>query len=70
ESDLHDQLIGDGLVPLHSALGTHPDPNKDLLLHTAQQWIGYAMNHMELLHHRDVYAQLRQWLADEGTGSA
>ncbi|NNJ11033.1 alpha/beta hydrolase [Chloroflexales bacterium ZM16-3] len=52
-------LVGDGLVPLDSALGDHPNPERTLPLHA--RWIGYDMNHMELLHHRDVYAQLREW---------
>ncbi len=60
EGDLQDQLPGDGLVPVESALGTHPDPDKDLPLH--EQWVGYGMNHLELLHRAEVYAQITQWL--------
>jgi pimeloyl-ACP methyl ester carboxylesterase len=61
--DLRDQLIGDGLVPLRSALGDHSSPS--LALQVREQWIGYDMNHMDLLDRRDVYEQLRQWLASE-----
>jgi hypothetical protein len=61
--DLRDQLLGDGLVSLRSALGDHASPN--LVMRFREQWIGYDMNHMDLLDRRDVYAQLRQWLAFE-----
>jgi hypothetical protein len=60
EGDLQDQLVGDGLVPLESALGAHADPDRSLQV--LQGWVGYDMNHMELLHRRDVYEQLRRWL--------
>lgn len=61
--DLRDQLLGDGLVSLRSALGEHSSPS--LALQVREQWIGYDMNHMDLLDRRDVYEQLRQWLAFE-----
>lgn len=61
--DLQDQLLGDGLVSLHSALGYHRDPSLALRFPESQQWIGYAMNHLDLLYHRDVYEQVRRWLA-------
>jgi pimeloyl-ACP methyl ester carboxylesterase len=61
--DLRDQLLGDGLVPLHSALGYHMDARLAVPFPEAQQWIGYDMNHLDLLDRRDVYEQLRQWLA-------
>ncbi len=66
EGDLQDELPGDGLVPVDSALGAHPDPSMDLTLH--EEWVGYDMNHMDLLHRRDVYAQIKQWLG--GVGAA
>lgn len=61
--DLRDLLIGDGLVPLGSALGAHRDPMRHLAFPAANQWVGYGMNHMDLLDHPEVYAQLRDWLA-------
>jgi pimeloyl-ACP methyl ester carboxylesterase len=60
--DLRDQLLGDGLVPLRSALGEHASPS--LAMQFREQWIGFDMNHMDLLDRRDVYDQLRQWLAE------
>ncbi len=59
---LKDRLIGDGLVPLDSALGRHPDPARTLDFPLDHQWIGYEMNHLDLLSHPDVYTQIRHWL--------
>lgn len=61
EGDLQDQLPGDWLVPVESALGAHPNPDQDLPLH--EQWVGYSMHHLELLHRAEVYAQISQWIA-------
>jgi pimeloyl-ACP methyl ester carboxylesterase len=56
-------LLGDGLVPLRSALGQHRDPARNLPFAESQQWIGYGMNHWDLLDRREVYEQIRGWLA-------
>jgi len=56
-------LLGDGLVPLRSALGQHPNPARNLSFPESQQWIGYGMNHWDLLDRREVYEQIRLWLA-------
>ena len=57
-------LLGDGLVPLRSALGEHGDPARNLSFPASQQWIGYGMNHWDLLDRSDVYEQqIRRWLA-------
>jgi len=60
--DLKARLLGDGIVPLDSALGRHPDPARALAFAESRQWIGRGMNHLELLNRAEVYAQLRQWL--------
>ena len=60
---LHDRLIGDGIVPLESALGRHADARFALGLPPSRQWIGRGMNHLDLLDHPDVYAKVRQWLS-------
>ena len=60
--DIRDRLIGDGLVPLDSALGRDDDPALNLYFAPEHQWIGYGMNHLALLHRREVYQQLREWL--------
>ena len=59
---LSDRLIGDGLVPLDSALGRHRDVNRSLKIPKSRQWVGYELGHRDLLSHPDVYAQLRRWL--------
>ena len=47
--DIRDRLLGDGLVPVSSALGLHEDPHRSLRFPKSRQWIGYGMNHMDLL---------------------
>jgi pimeloyl-ACP methyl ester carboxylesterase len=61
---LADRLIGDGLVPLNSALGRHRTRSRALRIPKTRQWIGYEMGHLELLCRPEVYAQLRIWLQD------
>jgi pimeloyl-ACP methyl ester carboxylesterase len=56
------QLLGDGLVPLDSALGRHVDSSRNLAIPKTCQWVGYGMNHMDLLSRKEVYAQLRRRL--------
>jgi pimeloyl-ACP methyl ester carboxylesterase len=60
---LSTQLVGDGLVLLSSALGQHADPGRNLSFSESQRWIGYGMNHFDLLERRDVYERIYQWLA-------
>lgn len=62
-SPLAERLVGDGLVPVNSALGRHADARRSLEFPQAHQWVGYQMGHLELLHRPEVYAQLRAWLA-------
>lgn len=58
-----DRLLGDGLVPLRSALGQHDDPARCLAFPPQAQWIGYRISHMALLNHPDVTRQLVRWLS-------
>ena len=60
---LADRLVGDGLVPLHSALGLHDDPRRSLSFAKASQMVAYQMNHMALLHRPEVTRQMVAWLA-------
>jgi pimeloyl-ACP methyl ester carboxylesterase len=62
-SPLADRLIGDGLVPLHSALGQHDEPLRTLVFAKPNQTIAYRMNHLGLLNHPDVTQKLLAWLA-------
>lgn len=61
--DLYDRALGDGLVPVSSALGRHDDPRFALAFAQSRQWIGYAMNHLELLDRPEVYGRIRDWLS-------
>ncbi len=53
----------DGLVPVESALGRHPEPALALGFPAAHQWIGYGMGHLDLLSRPEVSATLRAWLS-------
>ena len=68
-SSVKDSLIGDGLVPLASALGRHQSREKALRIPKSKQWIGYGMNHFELLHRRETYEKLREWLTERPSGA-
>ena len=59
---LSDRLVGDGLVPLDSALGRHRDVTRSLKIPKSRQWVGYGLGHRDLLCRPDVYAQVRRWL--------
>lgn len=61
--DLKDRWIGDGLVSVASALGHHTDPDRAIGFAKSRQWIGYGMNHLDLLSHPDVADRLLRWLA-------
>jgi pimeloyl-ACP methyl ester carboxylesterase len=60
---LADRLIGDGLVPLNSALGVHSDPKRALPFAKSSQMIAYRTNHMSLLGSSEVSEQLLTWLS-------
>ena len=60
---LKDELLGDGLVPVASALGQHNDPARALAFAKTRQWTGYEMNHMDLLDNRKAYLRMRKWLS-------
>jgi pimeloyl-ACP methyl ester carboxylesterase len=62
DKGLSTQILGDGLVRLSSALGQHKDPGRSLSFPEPQRWIGYGMNHFDLLERRDVYERIYQWL--------
>ena len=56
-------LVGDGLVPLASALGEHRDPRHALRVPKSRTRVVTAADHWALLDRDDVYAQLRAWVA-------
>jgi hypothetical protein len=59
---LSGRLAGDGLVPLASALGQHPDPQRSLAIPADRQATVYGVNHMELLDSPQVAQHLLAWL--------
>jgi pimeloyl-ACP methyl ester carboxylesterase len=54
---------GDGLVPVASALGQHPDADRHLDFAPQRQAVVPETGHLALLSSADAYALLRQWLA-------
>ena len=58
-----DRLVGDGLVPLNSALGKHSDPKRCLSFAKPSQLIVYRTGHMALLGSPEVSEQLLLWLS-------
>ena len=60
---LADRLLGDGLVPLRSALGQHHQVAHTLGFAAAQQAVFYRTGHLQLLSSPAVQAKLLQWLA-------
>jgi pimeloyl-ACP methyl ester carboxylesterase len=62
---LADRLIGDGLVPLPSALGQHDNPRRRLKFAKTRQFIAYKTNHMQLLSSPAVAQQLVAWLSPD-----
>ena len=60
-SPVKDQLLGDGLVPVRSALGLHDEARHTLAFASENQSIAYTMNHMGLLNRVEVGHQLVKW---------
>ncbi len=59
---LAERVIGDGLVPLHSALGRSADDAKSLVFARDAQWVAYRTNHLQLLSNPEVARQIVRWL--------
>jgi pimeloyl-ACP methyl ester carboxylesterase len=62
---MSDRLLGDGLVPLRSALGQHDQEPMNLAFAASSQKIAYRTSHMELLNSPAVNEQVLEWLASE-----
>jgi pimeloyl-ACP methyl ester carboxylesterase len=61
--DLPGRLVGDGIVPLASALGRHANPRLVLQFDASRQWVAHGTSHLDLLSRTEVYAQIKRWLA-------
>ena len=59
---IKDALIGDGLVPLHSALGQHDEARHGLAFELHNQRTVWGASHMALLKNPAVTAQMLSWL--------
>jgi pimeloyl-ACP methyl ester carboxylesterase len=62
DDKLTGRLLGDGLVPLDSALGRHRDPARTLAFAPERQCVLRDLGHLQLLTSPDVAAQLQRWL--------
>ncbi len=61
-SPVGERLVGDGLVPLHSALGIHDDAERTLGFAKARQAVFYRLGHLDLLADAGVARQLQDWM--------
>ena len=61
--DLRDRMLGDGLVPLASALGEHDDPALALGFPSHRKVTLYSTNHMQLLSAAPAYEAIEKFLA-------
>jgi len=65
-ADRHDalaaRLVGDGLVPLASALGEHEDSRFVLDFPDGHRWVGVGLGHFDLLSSPQVFTQVGRWL--------
>lgn len=64
KGSLKASLLGDGLVSVESALGRHKDPARMLHFAPERQWVGYEMNHTDLLWKPAAYSQLVRWVGE------
>lgn len=67
---LAERLVGDGLVPLRSALGQHPDPARTLRFPPGHTCTRYRTGHLQLLSDPQVADQIRQWLAPRSSAGS
>ena len=61
-SGLKGRLLGDGLVPVASALGQHEVAARRLVFASDRQAVVQGVNHMQLLSRAEVFKQLLKWL--------
>jgi len=54
--------LGDGLVPVSSALGESTQGQQALNYQEENKWVGVGINHLDLLMHPQVTGKLEQWV--------
>ncbi len=62
--NLHGRVLGDGLVPLPSALGQHRRPELTLCVPASHKHVVAECSHLDLLCHEKVTARLRAWWSE------
>jgi pimeloyl-ACP methyl ester carboxylesterase len=60
--ELRERVLGDGLVPVASALGLHAGPDAGPLFAPARRATAQDVNHFGLLGSRRAYGRMRDWL--------
>lgn len=60
-------LLGDGLVPLHSALGVHQDPTRTLGFPRSRQAVFYRVGHLAMLGDVAIARQMARWLGPQAS---
>jgi len=58
-----DGIVGDGLVPVESALGRHADPRHALAFPPSHAHVAHGTGHLELLERGDLADHIATWLA-------
>ena len=66
---LPEKLLGDGLVPVASALGRHKQASRCLAFEPDKQRIVYGVGHLDLLASEAVFTQVRDWLLAPSDGA-
>jgi len=62
EHGLADKLLGDGLVPVASALGKHRLVRRTLKFAPERQRVFEHLGHLQMLSSAEVFGQMRDWL--------
>ena len=60
---INKHLVGDGLVPLNSALGIHENEAFHLNFKPENQWVGNNISHLGLLGNKTIYNVIHRWLS-------
>jgi len=59
------KIVGDMLVPVPSASGRHPEPERSIPFDPRHGLLLGGLHHMQLLNHPEVYQQIEHWLGSE-----
>lgn len=61
-NDENNLKLGDGLVPVSSALGESTPEQRALNYPEENKWVGVGINHLDLLTHPQVTGKVEQWV--------